>query len=298
MNTYICTLLIGTTMLLSTTLHATTLEKSYFWEFEGKRYNLRYSFDADDYKYYKQIKRDYNDFTVYMKETPGRNVADDFALELNRMARQYKLNQKETVEFVASFVQHFRYRDDGKYEYPRYPAETLVEQGGDCEDTAILLAALLRSMGYETILLSPEGHMGVGLAVDGDLDGTGVEYQGEKYYYIETTNTGWGIGDYPDHLSTAIRILDPGSRVGCKPLALRAPGVKPSQANKDQATSSQASVGQHTAPQSGFQTDYTANKELVADDRGVLSTDTMVIDGQKQETVTYQSSGRIAMSDH
>ena len=31
------------------------------------------------------------------------------------------------------------------------------------------------------------------------------------YYYIETTSAGWGIGDYPEHLSAGVAIYDPGA---------------------------------------------------------------------------------------
>jgi hypothetical protein len=271
-------------------------QKTYFWEFEGRRYNLSYSFDAEDYTFYKGQKRDYYDFAVYLTEAPGYPVIDQFARKLKALATSYKLNQVQTVEMVASFVQQLKYRDDGKYEYPRYPIETLIEQGGDCEDTAILLAALLRSMGYKSILLSPTGHMGVGIAVDGKMEGTGLDYQGDTYYYLETTNKGWGIGDYPDHLSEEIKIYDPGYLVGGKALALKAPGVVPSTRNTEVQT-----VEANTPSESNdytFQTDYVHDKQLIGADSEVLSTDTMVIDGRQQSIITYADGESVVINEN
>jgi len=47
----------------------------------------------------------------------------------------------------------------------KYPVETPVERG-DCEDKSILLAAILRALGYRTALLvfpDDPGHMAVGV---------------------------------------------------------------------------------------------------------------------------------------
>jgi hypothetical protein len=66
---------------------------------------------------------------------------------------------------------------EGYDEYPRYPIETLVDKGGDCEDTAILAASIIRGMGYGVVLLvfpktadSP-GHCAVGVAGEAGMPG-------------------------------------------------------------------------------------------------------------------------------
>lgn len=48
-------------------------------------------------------------------------------------------------------------------EWPRYPIETLATGYGDCEDTAILFASLIRTLGYGAWLAEVPGHM-AGLA--------------------------------------------------------------------------------------------------------------------------------------
>ena len=110
---------------------------------------------------------------------------------------------EETVNFTASFVQNLRYRLDDE-EYPNYPVETLVDKAGDCEDTAILAAALLDAMGYDTVLIrftsaveGEAGHMAVGVAVTGVSGGCSYRYDGRTYYYLETTSTSWEWGRCP-----------------------------------------------------------------------------------------------------
>jgi hypothetical protein len=112
----------------------------------------------------------------------------------------------QVVEVVVAFVQSLPYTSDdvttGFDEYARYPLETLVDGGGDCEDTSILTSALLDGMEYSTVLFNLPEHVGVG--VDVDHYGTYWHYEGVKYYYVETTGEGWEIGELPEaHLGHA-----------------------------------------------------------------------------------------------
>jgi hypothetical protein len=87
-------------------------------------------------------------------------------------------------------------------EYPRYPVETLFDRGGDCEDTSILVATLLDSLGIDVVLLEliDENHMAVGVNVPVSY-GTYYEYGGEEYFYLETTSDGWKVGQFPPDFS-------------------------------------------------------------------------------------------------
>ena len=75
------------------------------------------------------------------------------------------------MNFVMAFVQSLPDTiDKGTTpydEYPRYPVETLFARGGDCEDTPILVAALLDRLGYDVALLVLENaqHMAVGVSI-------------------------------------------------------------------------------------------------------------------------------------
>jgi hypothetical protein len=92
---------------------------------------------------------------------------DSLAAKLKEAASQEGYSEFETIEFAASFVQSLDYVTDevstGYDEYPRYPLETLIDNGGDCEDTSILLASIIDKMGYGVVLIILPNHAGVGV---------------------------------------------------------------------------------------------------------------------------------------
>ena len=110
----------------------------------------------------------------------------------------------ERIQFALSFVQRLPYVPDdvstGYDDYTKFIMETLTSLKGDCEDTSILFASILESepFNYDAVLLEPPGHMGVGLLMQSDFDGFAYIYDDRKYYYVETTTEGWGIGQIPD----------------------------------------------------------------------------------------------------
>lgn len=105
------------------------------------------------------------------------------------------------VSCFAAACQSIPYRLDvdstGHEEYWRYPIETLGDGEGDCEDTSVLLAALLRRAGFSCALLHFPGHVAVGVQIPDDVPGTYLDVDGRNYYYCETTATGWRVGDAP-----------------------------------------------------------------------------------------------------
>lgn len=109
------------------------------------------------------------------------------------------------VNYTVDAVQSLPFvSDSDDYDnYSKYPTETLVE-GGDCEDTTILLAAVLASKPFEygtaLVYLPPENPVHVGLGVRGtsEVDGVYYEVDSTRYYYVETTGYGWEIGELPE----------------------------------------------------------------------------------------------------
>ncbi|WP_440989570.1 hypothetical protein [Haloarchaeobius baliensis] len=112
-------------------------------------------------------------------------------------------SENAKVEFAVDFVQSLPYAPDsvtaGFDDYTKFMLETLVDLQNDCEDTAILLAAVLEAPAFnkDAVLIQPPGHMGVGIWGP-ELEGYKYHHQGRTYAYIETTNPGWSIGDVPD----------------------------------------------------------------------------------------------------
>ena len=184
---------------------------SYQWSHKGKDYQLSYSFDPEPYYYYQGLShtvRDYEDYVKYA--TPEDETVVELAGRLHTLALDAGLSTEEEAQFILNFVQSLKYAQDntttGIGEYPRYPVETLVDQMGDCEDTAILLVSLAEAVGIESVLLIlPEatedaGHAAAGLAVN--LTGSHYTLQDVEFYYAETTGSGWTIGTMPEFEST------------------------------------------------------------------------------------------------
>ncbi|MEL7401218.1 MAG: hypothetical protein AAFN68_11715, partial [Pseudomonadota bacterium] len=168
--------------------------REFTWKSQGRDHQLNVNIPDAVYQHYKAKRRTY-DYSRYVIEDPGYTTIPAVADALMNKARSLKYSEWQTINLIAAFVQHLDYkRETG--EYPRYPAETLVEGGGDCEDTSVLLAALLNYLGYDCILLSPEGHMSVGLNITG-FHGQYYPYANKQYYYIETTGKNWKLGEIP-----------------------------------------------------------------------------------------------------
>jgi hypothetical protein len=51
--------------------------------------------------------------------------------------------------------------------------------------------------------------MAVGVSRDEIENGAYCEYAGKKYYYIETTDSGWQLGAMPEELNNETAILTP-----------------------------------------------------------------------------------------
>lgn len=202
------------TIRLKPALTATTvpsdsiLTRDYSWVFKDVTYLWSMELPESLYLYYKDRGRPPTRFwSIYVTHPTDDRYIDGLANELSEAARQAGFTRSETAQFVADFIQSLPYTSDnvttGYDEYPRYPMETLVDNGGDCEDTSILAGAVLKSMGYEVALVRLPGHMA--MTILGDESFSGVHYQVEaghrwapgKYYYLETTGEGWAIGEVP-----------------------------------------------------------------------------------------------------
>jgi hypothetical protein len=81
----------------------------------------------------------------------------------------------------------------------RYPIETLMEETGDCEDVSVLTAAILVRLGFQVALLLYPKHVAVGVGGAENLKGHYISEpdSGIRYFYAESTASGWHIGEVP-----------------------------------------------------------------------------------------------------
>lgn len=180
-------------------------EQTFKWSYNGKDWTWTLSIPTilyDDYKSVPESTRDANGLSGYGYLTTTQDTyVKMLAEKLNETTNNLGYNSFDQVSFILAFVQSLPYTSDsvttGYDNYPRFPVETLVDNGGDCEDTAILFATMTLILGYGTVYINPEGHLAVGILGD-NLDGSYYTYNGKTYYYCETTGDGWTIGELPN----------------------------------------------------------------------------------------------------
>ena len=120
-------------------------------------------------------------YRVMIFDTVQEPLFDSLLFRFRTIRAEQNLSDDEYLELLMTYVQSLRYTvSDGP---ARYPAETVMEGGGDCDDKSLLLAGLLAREGYPValFLFRPEEHMAVGAGSDV------LSYKSTGYAYIETT---------------------------------------------------------------------------------------------------------------
>ena len=182
--------------------------QQYAWEFGSGWSATEYTWDLPislgtylNY-YFKDRPTEWEEWVDMVNDPDDDYCITSMVQNVNEAAIRDDLSEIDKVNFVIDFVQSLPYTEDSVTtdwnEYPRYPIETLFDRGGDCEDTSILVAALLDRLGYEVALLIPvdKNHCAVGVAIEGAY-GTYYDHDGTRYFYLETTGEGWEIGEVP-----------------------------------------------------------------------------------------------------
>lgn len=117
---------------------------------------------------------------------------------------------------VVCFVRSISYASDeetrNQPDWANFPVETLYDAAGDCEDHAILAAALLHYLGHPVALfhldLGKSAHLALGLECPdggGAFFSTGTD--GRTYYYVETvpTSSVERVGDLSEEFLTQLK---------------------------------------------------------------------------------------------
>jgi len=183
----------------------TWIPKEYIWTSPNTQYEMTYttSLEREMYEYYHALPRytSFSDYKYYLDDENNREILKGIADAFTEYQQEHDYSDYEIVQEVITFVQSIKYVNDrdstGQDEFQKYPLETLYSENGDCEDSALLLAGILRELGYGTCLLHLPHHVAVGIMGDDSLEGSYYDYDGEKFFYIEPTNTGWSIGEIP-----------------------------------------------------------------------------------------------------
>ncbi len=178
-----------------------TLSRTYSWEYEGRCWHLTLPLDDKLYETYQSRTRN-RDYDLFASDPYDDQLIKEIANALLSLSKTYGFEGMQISGLCISFVQSLNYTSDlessGYAQYPRFPYETLYENGGDCEDTAILSVAILQEMGYDAVLLELPDHMALGIKCSPEQKDKSFEYEGSNHYYVETTGSDWQIGEIPD----------------------------------------------------------------------------------------------------
>ncbi len=188
---------------VSNTSSAAFTKLTFVWEYEGSNYTLSVSISKASYDSYadQDIARglsseDYSYVTNFITTTDS--IVIDVAGQLSEIANDAGMSSHQLLSMTLAFVQYITYSDDastyGTDEYWAYPVETLYHETGDCEDKSFLYATLVEAMNMDAVVLIYSDHAAVGVD-DSGASGTYYLHDNVKYYYCETTETGWEIGD-------------------------------------------------------------------------------------------------------
>ena len=176
------------------------------WTYKGMSWELVLRTPLNDLEGLSQDRRifKYDNYLEYI-QAEDRTVAA-LAEVLKFYSDHVEYQSYDEVSFVLAFVQDMPYTSDLESRgdnYPRYPIETLVDGGGDCEDSSALFTSIISNpefFNYGTVLIIIEDHMGVGVSGNEGVGGVYFEIptSSARYYYCETTGSGYAIGDMPE----------------------------------------------------------------------------------------------------
>lgn len=186
---------------------------SHSWKYKSDSWSCSLTISKKLYEHYK-FHREHRgpNMAGFALSDYDRECLRDLVEHFREAGKRSRYSDYDNVYNVVAFVQSLAYISDlqstGEKEYVRFPIETLVDGGGDCEDTSVLMAAILHEMGYGVVLLSLPNHIALGVKGDNSIGGTYYLYENQRYYYLETTDKGWSLGEIPDkYQRTSVTVL-------------------------------------------------------------------------------------------
>lgn len=183
---------------------------TYTWHsLSGTQLTLQLPVDVNVYTYLTAIPRERvisKWAQTYICEAYSEQLATALAMYFINLRDSMGWDDYQLAQEVANFVQKaVIYEYDtvakGASDYPKYAYETFVDGKGDCEDQAMLMAAIYRKLNYGTALILLPSHMAVGLVCGDKGSGYCTEKDGRYYFYVEPTASR-PFGDCSDKYKT------------------------------------------------------------------------------------------------
>lgn len=116
-------------------------------------------------------------FQNFMNEPTQQKYVQELADEIKKKSS----NPDDQVRIAVSLVQHIPYHHGDVF---RYPYEVMYDGTGICGEKSMLLALVLKDLGYGScaFYFKTEGHMTAGVRA-----ATAYDYKGSGYAFIEAT---------------------------------------------------------------------------------------------------------------
>jgi hypothetical protein len=171
-------------------------QRTYDWTYYNERYSLDVPLanNAECQRFYGLRRHDWNLRNRYISGDHCIGSVIRVAHRLRELGEQDGLDKAGIINLGLNFVYAIPYRDDqqsaGREDYARYPSETLLDGSGDCEDHALLYAALLSQWCVSSALLIYPSHVAVGIrseALGSHAAGIYYSTKGLKYFLAEPT---------------------------------------------------------------------------------------------------------------
>lgn len=148
-----------------------------------------------------------NDWDMYVNAPINKNTGTQFYKQLQKglagVTSKYK-----AADMLLNFVQTaFDYKTDGEQfgnEKPFFPEEMLYYPYSDCEDRAILYAALVRDLlGLDVVLLHYPNHLATAVCFNEDVVGSYIMHNGKRYFVCDPTYIGASVGEAMPNLDNS-----------------------------------------------------------------------------------------------
>ncbi len=180
--------------------------RTYNFTFDEKDYTLEAIISCEYYHppSYWESNRNFDEPEELKGFFRADGVISRISEDLNEMAEVEGYKGEQKLNFILRFVQSMEYKTDPGYgDLAKYPADTLIDKAGDCEDTSILYAAITERMGFDSAILTLvdyDGLMNHAMAAvnHNGLSGWYEISNDTRYYVAETTGTGYNVGMMPE----------------------------------------------------------------------------------------------------
>jgi len=186
--------------------------RRYEWRHAGRDFHYEAEWPKSWLQRLESLDHSYTEpdqYEHYLNNDPYEDELGEFLEEIVALGEKHLDFQenRDVFEYLLSFVQHLRCLEE-RGDYPRYPMETIIDRGGDCEDTGILMGFIAEQLDYEFAFIHfhKDGFLGIGsfghidlgivASYPGEFSGTYWEKDGMKYYYVHCNGRFRKIGEY------------------------------------------------------------------------------------------------------